>query len=311
MKKYDIVIIGSGAGLSTLSAALQNGMSCALIENSKFGGTCLTRGCLPSKILVHPADVIREAQHAKKVGLEFVEPKVDWGLITERMWHTIDEHKGIEQSLSNVQGLTVYKGTGEFTRPFAMHVKDKNGDYSEEFEGAKFVIAAGARSFVPPIEGLKETGYVISESFFGDKFPKKPWKSLVIIGGGAIGAEFAHIFSAFGTKVTVVEMQPHMVSLEEEEISETLAKNFVNNGIDVLLNHKAVSAQKSGNLKQVTVEDVNTGETKSIVCEEILVASGVRSNADLLKVENTGVKTSARGWIATNEFLETSVQNIW
>ena len=96
MKKYDIVIIGSGAGLSTLSAALQNGLTCALIENSKFGGTCLTRGCLPSKILVHPADVIREAQHAAKVGLSFTSPKVDWALISKRMWHIIDENKDIE-----------------------------------------------------------------------------------------------------------------------------------------------------------------------------------------------------------------------
>jgi len=311
MKKFDIVIIGSGAGLSTLSSALQNSLTCALIENAKFGGTCLTRGCLPSKIIVHPADVIREAQHAKKVGLDYVPPKVDWGLITERMWHTIDEHKGIEQSMSNVEGLTVYKGTGEFTRAFAMRVKDKNGGYSEEFEGSKFVIAAGARSFVPPITGLEETGYVISESFFGDKFPKTPWKSLVIIGGGAIGAEFAHIFSAQGTKVTVVEMQPHMVSTEEEDISIQLEKHFANNGIDVLTNHKAVSVQKSRDQKSVSVENILTGEAQTIECEEILVSSGIRSNADRLKVQNTGVQTDERGWVVTNEFLETNVKNIW
>jgi mycothione reductase len=311
MHKYDIVIVGSGAGLSTLTDALQNGLSCALIENSKFGGTCLTRGCLPSKILVHPADLIRETQHAKNVGLSYTAPSADWDAISKRMWHVIDESKAIERSMSNVQGLTVYKGTAEFTGKYTMRVKDKNGLYSDKFKGARFILTAGARSFVPPIDGLEDTGYVTSESFFGDKFPSKPWSSLVIIGGGAIGAEFAHIFSAFGTKVTLVEMQPHLVTLEEEEVSAMLETHFVNNGVDVLLNCKAVLAAKSGTQKSVTVENALTGESMTIKCEEILVASGVRSNADLLKVEKAGVEVSAGGWIITNEYLETSVKNIW
>ncbi len=311
MREFDIVIIGSGIGLSFIDTALKMGMKCAFIEYSKFGGTCLTRGCIPSKILVHPADIIREAKHAKKIGLEFEHPGIDWKIISERMWSQIDQSKEIERSLSNIKNLTVFKGTGEFTGPYSMKVKLNHGGYSEEFRGKKFIIGAGGRSFIPPIEGLNEAGFVISENFFGESFPQKPWKSLVIIGGGAIGAEFAHIFSAFGTKVTIVEMQKHLAGNEEEEISIHLEKQFRSNAIEVLTNHRAISVKKRGGEKIIIVEDITTGEKKSIECEEILIASGIRSNADKLKVEKTGVKTDAKGWIMTNEYLETSRKNIW
>ena len=311
VKKFDIVIIGSGVGLTILDTALQNGMKCAIVENSKFGGTCLTKGCIPSKILVHPADIIREVQHASKVGIDFKPAEINWKTITKRMWSKIDESINIEKSVSNVKNLTVFKGTGEFTSPYTMKVKDKGGVYSEEFKAEKFVIAAGGRSFIPPIAGLVETGFVDYENFFGDAFPEKPWKSLVIVGGGAIGTEFAHAFSAFGTKVTIVEMQKHILTTEEEEISIHLEKQFEDNSVDVLTNYKVVSARKSGENKIITIQDVITGETKEIECEEIFISSGISSNADILKVEKTGVEMDSRGWIKTNEYLETSQKNIW
>lgn len=311
MKKFDIVIIGSGVGLSFVGNALEKGMTCAIIENSKFGGTCLTRGCIPSKILVYPADVIRQTQHAKKIGLDFSPPVISWDTIAKRMWSKIDKSKDIENSMNDIRNLSVYKGTGEFTGKYTMKVKMNNGEYSEEFRGEKFIIAAGGRSFVPPISGLKETGYITSESFFGEAFPKAPWKSLVIIGGGAIGTEFAHIFSAFNTKVTVVEMQPHLVSTEEEEISLHLEKQFSENGIDVKLNNKVIAVEKTPEGKIVTIENVETGDKKKIKCQEIFISSGIVSNTDILQIENTAVAVDKRGWIVTNEHLETTQKNIW
>ena len=145
----------------------------------------------------------------------------DWNLIAKRMWSKIDESKHIEEGMSDIQTLTVYKGSGEFTGEYQMQVKNKeNQNIIGEFKGEKFVIASGARSFIPPIEGLEEVGYVTSESFFGEKFPKHPWKSLIIIGGGIIAAEFSHIFSAFGTEITMVEMLPRLLSTEEPDISD-------------------------------------------------------------------------------------------
>ncbi len=210
MLEYDLVVVGSGVGLTLISQGIQMGLSCALIEDAKMGGTCLTRGCIPSKVLVYPADIVRETEHAKKIGLDIKIEKINWELISKRMWSQIDESKSIEHGLSQAHNLTIYHGVGEFVGEYEMKVKlNKNGEYSEIFRGKKIILASGGRSFIPPIEGLDKVGYVTSETFFGPKFPKKPWESLIIIGGGVIAAEFAHIFSAMGTKVTIVEMLPH------------------------------------------------------------------------------------------------------
>lgn len=308
MTKYDLVVIGSGVGLNILDTALRRGLKCALVESGKIGGTCLTRGCIPSKVLIYPADIIREAQHAKKVGIKFKLEKIDWDLIAKRMWSQIQESSEMEEHLSHDSKLTFYKGIGEFIGEYQMQVKLI--DRVETFEGEKFVLASGARSLIPPIKGLEDVGYITSESFFGDKFPKKPWKSLAIIGGGIIAAEFAHLFSAVGTKVTIIEMLPRLVYTEEPEISNLLEQNF-REYMTVLLNKKAIACEKKKNLKIITVEDVNTNEKSEVSAEEILVATGRRSNSDLLKVENTGVDTDKRGWITTNAYLETSKENIW
>ncbi|MHA1381311.1 MAG: dihydrolipoyl dehydrogenase [Candidatus Helarchaeota archaeon] len=312
MKKYDVVVIGSGVGMTILSTALARGLKVAIIENDKIGGTCLTRGCIPSKVLIYPADIIREAEHAKKVGVYFKVDKIDWELMSKRMWSQINESIGMEKSLraSPPDRVAYYKGIGEFVDDYKIKVKLQDGTESEVFEGEKFCIASGARSFIPPIKGIEDIGYITNENFFGEKFPKKPWKSLAILGGGVIAAEFAHLFSVVGTEVSIIEMLPRLVSTEEPEISDFLAKNF-SKYMNILLNKKAIEVMKKGSEKVVIVEDVQSGEKSEIIVEEILVATGRKSNADLLKVEKTGVKTDRRGWIITNEYLETSKENIW
>lgn len=311
MNEFDLAVVGSGVGLSLIEAALQRGLTCVLVEEGKFGGTCLTRGCIPSKILVQPADLIREAAHAAKTGLDFQLAGLDWSAIGQRMRRKIDGSKGIETSLAGMAGLTVFKGTGAFTGPLEMRVTAHNGTEVGEFRAKRFILAAGARSFVPPVEGLEKAGYVTSETFFGNRFPVKPWKSLVILGGGAIGAEFAHIFSAFGTRVKIVEMQPHLLATEEEEIREHLETQFRAFGIEVLTSHRTISARPVANGKVLTVHNEATGETRGLACEEILVSSGIRSNADRLHVEKAGIATDARGWIVTDEYLQTSAPGIW
>ena len=311
METYDLVVIGSGAGLSVLNTGLQVGMNCVLVEDTKLGGTCLTRGCIPSKVLVHPADLIREAQHARKVGIHFNIEKIDWELISKRMWSQIDESKQMEEGLSHVPNLKLYKGVGEFVDEYEMEVKSHDGNESiGRFKGERFVITSGARTIIPPIEGLEEVGYVTSKSFFGDKFPKQPWESLIIIGGGVIAAEFAHIFSAMGTEVTIVEMLPRLITTEEPEISKFLELNFKKH-MTVYVNHKAVKAEKKKKRKIVTAQNMNTGKEIEISAEEILIATGRRSNADRLKVNMTGLETDEKGWIKTNQYLETNKKNIW
>lgn len=309
MKKYDLAIVGSGSGLMVLEAALSMGLECAMVEKSKFGGTCLTKGCIPSKMLVYPADLIREAQDAGRVGLAFAKPEVDWGVVAGRMWNQINHSDAIARNLREVPGLDVYEGAGEFTGPRAMRVTYPDGRPPEEFEADKFVLAPGARTLVPPIEGLEAAGYVTAERFFGDLFPEKPWDSLIIVGGGAIGAEFAHIFSAFGTRVTLVEMKPRILPAEEEEISAFVEAQFRERGIELMTGARVLSAAPGDGAKSVEVEDASGARTLS--AQEIFIASGVRSNGDLLRLDLTGVATDSRGWILTNEFLETSQPGVY
>ncbi|MBD3187612.1 dihydrolipoamide dehydrogenase [Candidatus Bathyarchaeota archaeon] len=311
MKVYDMVVIGSGVGLTVTSQAINAGMEVALVEEGKFGGTCLTRGCIPSKVLIHPADLIREAEHAKRVGLHFKLDKVDWKHISERMWQEIDESKDIEKGIGNAPNLTAYKGIGEFTGDMEMKVKlNKTMEFTAPFKGEKIVIASGARTSIPPIDGIDKVGYVTSRSFFGEKFPDEPWNNLIIVGGGIIAAEFAHLFSAFGTKVHVVEMLPRLVSQEDPELSALLERHF-RKYMTVHLDKKAILAEKHGSEKKLVVEDLNDGSRSEIIADEIFIAAGRRSNSDWLKPGKTGIETDERGWIVTNRYMETTRDGIW
>ena len=309
MECFDLVIVGSGAGLMVMEAALNSGLRCAIVEKAKFGGTCLTKGCIPSKMLVYPADFIREADESERVGIRIPRPEIDWGVISKRMWEQIDFSKSIEASLQDIQNLTVYKGIGAFTGPNNMSISCE-GRANETIYGEKFVIAAGAKTFIPPVEGLERAGYVTSETFFGDKFPKKLWKSLAIIGGGAISAEFAHIFSAFGTKVTIIA-RSEILNKEEKEVAKFVSRQFAKNGIDLLTNSTIMSVSATGGMKSITIENSITKSHTIVECDEIFVASGVRSNADELALENGGVAVDKHGWVVTNSYLETSNKNIW
>lgn len=309
MKHFDIVIVGSGAGLMVMEAALSKGLSCAIIEKAKFGGTCLNRGCIPSKMLVYPADFIREAEESQRIGIRMPRPEIDWDGISKRMWGQIGFNKSIEKSLQEIPNLTMYKGSGAFTGPNNMVISCE-GKADEIIYGDKFIIAAGARTFIPSVEGLESAGYVTSETFFGEKFPKKLWKSLAIIGGGAIGAEFAHIFSAFGTKVTIIA-RSNILNKEEDEVAQFVGKQFIKNGVEVLSDSTILSVSASDGKKHITIQNSITKEHTVVECEEILVASGVKSNADTLALEKAGVAVDKRGWINTNPYLETSNSNVW
>ena len=310
MDEYDFAVIGSGVGLNVLNTALNMNLKCALVESDKIGGTCLTRGCIPSKVLVYPADIIRAANHASNVGVQFEIKDIDWDLISERMWSQINESKEMEKGLSEVPNLRLYRGRGEFTDEYQMQILNSKNEQIGEFKSERFLIASGARSFIPPIKGIQEVDYITSETFFGEKFPKKPWKSLIIIGGGIIAAEFAHIFSALGTEVTIIEMLPRLVSTEEPEVSRILETNFKKH-MNVLLNKRAIEVKSKKGKKVVVIQDTETEEKQEVSAEEILIATGRRSNADLLKVEKAGIETDEKGWIKTNKYLETNKENIW
>ena len=311
MKEFDLIVVGSGAGLLVLEAGLQAGWTCALVENGPIGGTCLNRGFIPSKILTTPADLLREVQAARRIGVSAPDASLDWELVSERMWAKIDKNADMEESLRAMPGLTLYRGTAEFSGIKRLIVRPPDaGAPGEEIAGQRIVLATGARSLVPPIPGLEEAGYITTETFFGAKYPRRPWPTLAVIGGGIIAAEIAHVFSAAGTKVSIVEMLPRLLAAEEPEVSALVEHEF-RREIELFLNKRAVAVRAANGVKTVVFEDVTTQEIGEAVADEVFVAVGRRSNSDLLKPEKGGIKTDRRGWIEVDAYLETSQPGVW
>lgn len=309
MKKYDVIVIGTGAGNIVTDAALDSGLKVAQIEKGKFGGTCLTRGCIPTKVMVTVADFIRENERVKKIGLKTQTPEINWEEISKRVWNKIDESKEILIEYKKESNLDVYEGTAFFIRDKVLKVEYNQGGTSEEITADKIIIAAGARS--REIPSIKKVGYITSEDFFGDKFPKKPYKSLIIIGGGAIGTEFAHFFSSIGTKVSLVQSRDKLIPRNDKSVSKRLAQVFEKVGIDLKFNSEILDAKLENGEKILIIKNKLNGEIIELKAEEILVAAGVIPNTDLLKIENTTISLDQGNWIKTNEFLETSVDGIY
>ncbi len=299
---YDLVVIGSGAGMNVAASALEQDLKVALVEKGPLGGTCLNRGCIPSKIIIYPADIIRLLQDAKAVGVNAKIERVDFDHIMKRTWDAVleDRHQ-MEAGVRQNPNITLYHDTGYFVSDYTMQVKN------DTFSAKKVVIASGARPIIPNIPGLNEAGYLTSETIFSIKTQPT---SLIIIGGGYIAAEMGHFFSSIGTAVTIVGRNPELVPYEEPEIS-SLLKRKMSEKMRVLTGSEPVSVEIDGTFKLVTIQDRASGKTFEASAEEILVATGIRSNTDILKIDGTGVEVDAKGWIKVNQYLETTKKNIW
>lgn len=310
MTHVDLAVVGSGAGLIVLEAALNKGLKCALIERDKFGGTCLNKGCIPTKMLVYPADLIREAQRGEKIGVTYPKPHIDWEEISRRVWQQIDVNKELRQGYLDTENLLVLEGTGAFVDAHTMEVQLKDGS-SQRITADTFLVAAGGRSVLPPIEGLEEADCLTYENFFGDRYPKAPYKSLVVIGGGVIGVEFAHIFSAFGTEVSMIGRAPQLLRGEEEESARLVENQLKEYGVHLLLDHEAVRIERKGGMKRVISRCMETGVETTVEAEEVLIASGSRPNSDLVQADKAGIVMDKWGGIKVNEYLQTSQPHIY
>ena len=202
MKHYDVILIGTGAANIVADAALAQGLRVALVERGRFGGTCLNRGCIPTKILAAAANALCQIREDRRIGVTAGAVRLDWETVARRMRRKIDEAPHIQEYYDRFPNVDTYNGTASFTDSRTLRV-DLNGGGAAELEGDKIVLGTGARTNVPDLPGLAEAGFVTSETFFADAFPQAPYRSLIIIGGGPIGCEFAHIFNAAGTQVTV------------------------------------------------------------------------------------------------------------
>ncbi len=267
-----------------------------------MGGTCLNNGCIPSKMLIHPADMIRSIQEAGAVGVHSRIEKIDFPLIMRRMHKVVDEGRAqMEETIRSRENLTYYQGRAEFIEEYVL----KAG--SRTLAAPQFVIASGARSSVPPISGFEDSGYLDNISLLDLKIPPR---SLIIIGGGYIGCEYAHFFSAMGTEVTIIGRSPKILGGEDPEISERLQESL-SRYCRIFTGHEVLSVESVGEKKLVSAREGKDGQIRQFEAEEILLAAGRRSNSDLLHPERTGVQTDRHGWIEVDEYLETRKKGIW
>lgn len=302
MKEYDLVVVGSGAGMMLVEEALAHGLSVALIDRGPLGGTCLNLGCIPSKMLIFPADRVMEIREADGLGITAEVRQVDFLHIMERMRKSVrDAQAQMRQGIEETPGLDFYEVQAHFIADYTLQAG------AEQVKGKKIVLASGARPLIPPIAGLDETRYLTNESLL--QLHHRP-ASMIIIGGGYIAVEYAHFFEAMGTKVTMLEMGDRLVPGEEPEISRLL-KEALGRRMEIYVNTQASEVRQEGAACAVKARDRVTGVERVFAAECLLLAAGRRSNADLLKPEITGVDMDDRGFIKVNRYLETSKKDIW
>jgi dihydrolipoamide dehydrogenase len=303
MKNYDVIVIGSGAGAIISDEAASQGLKTALIDKGPLvGGTCLNWGCIPSKMLIYTADRIVEIEEAKKLGVETEIKNIDFHAIMERMRKSRQEDQvHIREGLNQSKNLDFYESEGYFVGDYLLEV---NG---EKLKGERIFIASGSRPFIPPIKGSEDVDYLTNESVL--ELKEKP-DSLIIIGGGYIAVEFGHFFAAMGTKVTILEMADRLVLSEEPEISRLL-KNELSKRMVVNTNALVEEVKQGERGVVVIAKDTISGERREFSAQRIMMAVGRRSNADILKVENTGVETDERSFVKVDEYLETNRKSIY
>ena len=306
-ENFDVVVIGAGpAGYVAAIRAAQLKQKVAIVDKQWLGGVCLNIGCIPSKSLLKNAEVAHTLrERAKDFGFSFDNLKLDYSVAVKRSRQNSDRlTKGVG-FLMKKNNITVFMGEAKFKSKDTVAVTDKDNKVTE-LKAKNIIVASGASAAVPPVwkvDGEKVVTYW--EAILQTTLPK----SVVIIGSGAIGVEFATIWNSYGVEVTIVEMLPRIVPLEDEEISKELDKEFKKRGIKVMAGHKveSVEATKSGVKVKVSVE----GKETTLEADQALVAIGFRPNSKGLGLEEVGVKISERGFVEINEKMQTNIPGIW
>jgi dihydrolipoamide dehydrogenase len=303
--KYDVIIIGSGPGgyVAAIRSAQLN-LKTALVERDLLGGICLNWGCIPTKALLKSAEMFEEIQHAKSYGINVSESKVDFPAVIQRSRKVAEMNsKGVEFLMKKNKVDVIY-GEALIKKAGVLEVSGKDGKKSE-VTASNIIIASGGRPrTIPGIEIDDETVLGYKQAMSLDKAPE----SLVVMGAGAIGVEFAYFYNSIGTKVTIVEMLDRLLPIEDKEITDILAKSFKKAGIKFHLSTKVDSLKKTKSGVDVTVESNSKKETLN--AEKALMAIGIQGNVENLNLDGIGVKYE-KGFIKVNEWYETSVKDIF
>ncbi|MGG4495370.1 dihydrolipoyl dehydrogenase [Brevibacillus reuszeri] len=303
MQTYDIAVIGGGpAGYVAAIRASKEGKRVALIEADFVGGTCLNRGCIPSKTLLHSAGVIDQIRQASSWGIETGEVTVSLEKMMARKNQVITQLRTGIKALLKAGKIDLLQGFGEVNADKSIRVRI--GEDVQTIQAGSIILATGSTPAVPPIPGLADVPFYTSDTIFDiEQVPE----SITILGGGFIGVEFACIFASLGAKVTIVEMAERLIPLEDADASRVLSKSLRSKGVTLGTGLKVTSVAQTSEGIQVHAENTK-GDTQTISCEALLVAVGRKPNLSAfsqLNVELSGP------FVKVNEFLETSVPGIF
>ncbi|MBI5216446.1 MAG: dihydrolipoyl dehydrogenase [Ignavibacteriae bacterium] len=303
-KEFDVLIIGGGPGgyVAAIRAA-QLGFKTAVVERDKLGGVCLNWGCIPTKALLKNADIYNQIKHADEWGISYKDLSFDFGKIVKRSRDVaLKNSKGVEY-LFKKNKVEHISGFGFITGRRKVEVR-KEGKPVEEVSAKHIIIATGARP--RSIPGVTFDGKKIISSTEAMLLQEVP-KSLIVIGAGAIGVEFGYLYNSFGTKVTIVEMLPNILPIEDKELTKLLASNFKKQGIEILTEAK-VESVKVGNDVSVTVQTKDS--KKEVKADVALMAIGVQGNVENMGLESLGVKVE-KSWIQVDDFSRTNVEGVY
>jgi dihydrolipoamide dehydrogenase len=303
--QYDVIVVGSGpGGYVAAIRASQLGFKVGVVEKAELGGICLNWGCIPTKALLKSAQVFEYITHAKEYGITVEKPKADIGEMVKRSRGVADGmSKGI-QFLFKKNKIEQLKGHGKLIGNKTVSVTDESGKI-ENYQAEHIILATGGKSRVLPNlpqDGKKIIGY--REAMVLDQQPK----SMVIVGSGAIGSEFAYYYNAIGTEVTLIEFMPNIVPVEDVDISKALEKNFKKQGIKVMTNSSVESVDTSGKTNKVKVKTA-AGE-EIIECDVVLSAVGMSTNLEGIGLETVGVATD-KGKVLVDDYYRTNIPGIY
>jgi len=305
MKQYDLISIGTGSAMSIVEAMIQKNpeIRVAVIDKDEPGGICLTRGCIPSKLLLYPAELVRTIEKARTFGINSELKNVDFKAVMERMRNIIyGDIKRIRQGLSQSKNVDYYPESAEFVAPYTLKVGN------ETITSKMILLCTGSKVTIPPITGIDDVGYLTSDTILTiSELPE----TIVIVGGGYIAAEYGHFLSSMGANVTVIGRNPKFIPTEEPEVS-ALAQRELEKNVTIYTNHEVREAKVTLEGKKLLVAvNRETKEKLEVTADEILIATGRGALSNILHPEKAGIKTDQRGWIIVNKYLETSQPNIW
>ncbi|NNV57856.1 dihydrolipoyl dehydrogenase [Limnovirga soli] len=303
---YDIIVLGSGpGGYPAAIRASQLGLSVAIIEKESLGGVCLNWGCIPTKALLKSAQVYEYMKHSSSYGITANDIQHDFGAVVKRSRGVADKMSKGVQFLMKKNKIDVVMGYGKVKAKGQVEVTAADGT-KKIVEGKYIIIATGGRSRELP--NLKQDGKKVIGYREAMVLPQQP-KSMIVVGSGAIGTEFAYFYNSMGTKVTIVEFLPRIVPVEDEDISKELEKQYRKQGIDILTNASVESLDTAGAGVKALVKKQD-GSTVTLEADIVLSAVGVVANIENIGLEENGIKTD-RGRVITDKYFQTNVPGIF